>query len=49
MSSYEKLEKKLKKGVDEKKPPVLYYNSRADEGSAEGKTSTNLGTAQDVP
>ena len=49
MSSYEKLEKKLKKGVDEKKPPVLYYDSRADEGSAEVETSTKLETAQDVP
>ena len=49
MSSYEKLEKKVEKGVDEKNPPVLYYDSRADEGSAETKNSTKLETAQDVP
>ena len=41
--------KNFKKGVDEPLPPVLYYDSRADEGSTEGKTSTKLGTAQDVP
>ena len=41
MSSYEKLEKKLKKGVDEKKPPVLYYDSRADEGSGNGESLRN--------
>ncbi len=39
----------MKKGVDEESPSVLYYDSRADEGSAETKNSTNLGTAQDVP
>ena len=40
---------KMKKGVDEESPSVLYYDSRADEGSAEVKTSTKLETAQDVP
>ena len=39
----------MKKGVDEYHPSVLYYDSRADEGSTETKTSTNLETAQDVP
>ena len=39
----------MKKGVDEEKSPVLYYDSRADEGSTETKNSTNLETAQDVP
>ncbi|EKX95538.1 hypothetical protein HMPREF9163_02169 [Selenomonas sp. oral taxon 138 str. F0429] len=49
MSSYEKLEKKVEKGVDEKNPPVLYYDSRADESCAGVRTSTKLETAQDVP
>ena len=35
MNLLQKVEKKLKKGVDEEKPPVLYYDSRADESREE--------------
>ena len=27
----------MKKGVDESQPPVLYYDSRADEGNESGE------------
>ena len=31
----------MKKGVDEENPPVLYYDSRADEGSGNGESPQN--------
>ena len=49
MSSYEKLEKKVEKGVDEKNSPVLYYDSRADESREELERTLKPYVAQDVP
>ena len=41
MNPAKNLRKKLKKGVDEEKPPVVYYDSRADEGSGNGESPQN--------
>jgi len=49
VSSYEKLEKKVEKGVDEKNSPVLYYDSRADESREELERTLKPCAAQDVP
>ena len=37
----QKVEKNLKKGVDESQLPVLYYDSRADEGHTERKRAVS--------
>ena len=44
-----KILKNLKKGVDEEKSPVLYYDSRADEGRGSLRGQLIPCTAQDVP
>ena len=41
--------KNFKKEVDEPLPPVLYYDSRADESREALKRALQLGMAQDVP
>ena len=49
MNLLQKVEKKLKKGVDEEKSPVLYYDSRADESREELQRTLKPYAVQDVP
>ena len=44
-----KILKKIKKGVDEEKSPVLYYDSRADESREELQRTLKPYAVQDVP
>ena len=44
-----KILKNLKKGVDEEKSPVLYYDSRADESREELQRTLKPYVVQDVP
>ena len=49
MDLLQKVEKKLKKGVDEEKLSVLYYDSRADESREELQRTLKPYAVQDVP
>ena len=49
MNLLQKVEKNLKKGVDEEKSPVLYYDSRADESREELQRTLKPYAVQDVP
>ena len=46
---FDEKQKKIKKGVDEEKSFVLYYNSRADESRKELQRTLKPYAAQDVP